>query len=224
MVICFHGVDGSGKTSQAERLVSRLNEAGSPAVYAWTGGRTRLTQIGRRLIKVPVADREEKPAAAQSAIRHRSSSRGVRQMILRQPPVWMLGLQVALLEHTMTIRRRVVPHLSQGRIVVCDRYLYDAVVAAAGVVGAGSASVRRLLRLASFYPVPRPARAFLLEIPAEVALQRKNDIRDADALRKRIPLYRVAAEALEMQIVDATLPAEEVGEAIFARVQPLLGK
>ena len=62
MLICFTGIDGSGKSMQARRLVERFNAAGHAAVYVWGGSYSSLTQplthLGQRLLGAPITWRD----------------------------------------------------------------------------------------------------------------------------------------------------------------------
>lgn len=225
MLICFNGIDGSGKSMQALRLVDELQAAGHPAVYVWCGSRSPLTrlfiQAVRRVLKAPKrADAAPAPAAegrAQSEAYLSSTER-----ILKRGWVRAIWLHLSLVEHMVKVWFTVLPHLLRGRVVVSDRYLYDTVVSMAAMANVAPEGLPRLLRLPFVYRVPKPDLWFFLDVPAEVAFSRKDNIPNVLLVERRIPLYRVAARELGMQVVDATRTPDEIATDILRRVQTAL--
>lgn len=228
MIICFTGIDGSGKTLQAQRLVARLNEAGYPAQYAWTGGRSYVSRpliwAAKKLLKAPrAATTPGVSSSPQRAPREYGSYLSSTKRLLKHGWLRALWRQVSLVEHTGEILATVLPHLVRGRIVVCDRYIYDSLLGIAVLAGADAASVPAMLRLPRIYAVPHPDAWFLIDLPAAVAFARRSDVVDVAFLERRVPLYRAMAQTLGMQIVDGTATPDAIADEIWQRVQPLLG-
>lgn len=94
--ICIEGIDASGKTTQARRLVRNLRRKGIDAIYTTepTSGK-----VGR-LIRRYVLDRK------------------------RRVPIVVEALLFAAdrVEHVET---EIKPALENGKVVVCDRYVYS---------------------------------------------------------------------------------------------------
>lgn len=227
MIICFTGIDGSGKTLQARRLVERLNAAGYPAQYAWTGGRAYLTRpliwLAKRLLKAPKLGRASSApqSVGTSNARYRSYL-GATSKLLKYRWLRAIWRQVSLVEHTGEIFATVLPHLLRGRIVVCDRYIYDSLLGIAVLAGADARSIPRMMRLPRIYAVPQPDAWFLIDLPAEVAFSRRTDVVDVEFLERRVPLYRAMADTLGMQRIDGTATPDAIAEAVWQQVEPLL--
>lgn len=225
MIICFTGIDGSGKTVQARALVARLNAAGHPAVYAWTGGRSYVTRpliwLAKRLLRAPKPASPAPEAATDKGAQYRSYLSSTRRLFKHK---FVAGLwrQISLIEHTGEILVAVLPHVLRGRIVVCDRYIHDSTIGTAVLAGVPATELPQLLRLPALYPVPRPAQWFLIDVPAEVAFCRRDDVVDVAFLEKRIPLYHAAAQALGMDVIDGRPTPEQIADVVWERVQPLL--
>lgn len=222
MIVCFNGIDGSGKSLQAQRLVEHLNEAGYPAVYVWNGTRAPVTRWFTRLIKRMLGVTK---VTAPSPVAPTSSSKEYRsyltqtQQIFKRPLVRNIWLHKSLLEHTVEIWARVLPHLLRGRIVVCDRYIFDTVISISVLSNLNPEEVARLLRVSLWYPVPRPTNWFFLDVAAEVGFQRKDDVPDLLFLERRVPLYRTAAAILGMECLDGTALPDEIAVDVLQRVQ-----
>ncbi|MFO7166535.1 MAG: hypothetical protein DIU80_000755 [Chloroflexota bacterium] len=234
MIICFTGIDGSGKTLQAQRLVARLNEAGYPARYVWTGGRAYLTPpliwLAKRLLRAPgrAAARASAPSqpsgemqAEDTAGRYRSYLAST-QRLLRHGWLRSIWRHISLVEHLGEILVAALPHLARGRIVVCDRYIYDSLIGIAVLAGTQPQDLPRAMRLPALYPVPRPALWFLVDVPPEVAFARRTDVVDIEFLERRAPLYRAAAAALGALVIDGTRTPEAIEREIWRCVEPLL--
>lgn len=229
MIICFTGVDGSGKTLQAQQLVARLNAAGYPAAYVWTGGRAYLTRpliwVAKRLLRAPRLARQagqDQHAAHTSTRAAYTSYLSSTRRLFRNPVLRRLWRHVSLLEHLAEILVAVLPHLLRRRIVVCDRYIYDSIIGTAVLADVDADTLPALLRIPRLYPVPRPTQWFLIDIPAAVAFARRDDVVDVAFLERRIPLYRAAASALGMQVVDGTGTPEAIAETVWERIQSLV--
>jgi dTMP kinase len=119
------------------------------------------------------------------------------------------------------IAERIRPALEAGRMVLADRY-HDSTLVYQGEVGGVPASWP-----ASF---PRPDVTVLLRVPAELGLRRQVRAGKAADRLESLPLafHRRVAAAYErlaerepdrFLVVDGTLPAEAVRDAIVARIQ-----
>jgi thymidylate kinase len=227
MVICFQGIDGSGKTFQAHNLVEQLNEAGIPAVYVWCGSRSALTRpfvmLGKRLLGAPSkrkAPRDTEVGAGESAKEFAFLANTGR--IFGRRWIRALWLHLSLTEHMLKIWSTVLPHVRQGRIVVCDRYIYDSVISTAYAARLDAAQLPTMLRSPQMALVPRLDRCFYLDVPAEVAFSRKADIADLRLVESRVPLYRTAASVLDMEVIDGTGSPQKVAEAVRASLASLV--
>lgn len=223
MLICFNGIDGSGKSSQAHALVTRLTAAGHSAVYIWSGSRTPLTRPFTRLAKKFLRrkpDRTTAPADQSAAPPASGSYLPATRRLMRFPLARRAWLHFSVGEHALKIWFTVFPHLLRGRIVVCDRYLYDTAITAAMLSGTGPAELATFLRSAARWKVPAPDQWYFLDLPPEVALARKApDSHELPLLEQRAPLYRTAAAVLGMTVIDASGSESEVADRIFRQFQ-----
>jgi thymidylate kinase len=129
---------------------------------------------------------------------------------------------VSLLEHMGEIWAKIVPHLLSGRIVVCDRYIYDRLVNIAVLCNTTPDELRRQLRFARLYWVPQPRKWFFIDVPADVAFSRKDDVPDLLFLERRVPLYETIADAFKLERLDGTADPSEIAAQIWQSVQTVL--
>jgi len=94
--ICIEGIDASGKTTQARRLVKNLRRKGLDAVYTTEPSSGRVGRLIRRY----VLDRKKRVPIAVEALLFAADR----------------------VEHVET---EIKPALEKGKVVVCDRYVYS---------------------------------------------------------------------------------------------------
>lgn len=94
--ICIEGLDASGKTTQARRLVRNLRQKGIDAVYTTEPSSGKVGRLIRRY----VLDRKRRVLIAVEALLFAADR----------------------VEHVET---EIKPALEKGKVVVCDRYVYS---------------------------------------------------------------------------------------------------
>jgi dTMP kinase len=148
--VTFEGIEGSGKSTQIERLAFRLQASGEPTVVTREPGGSALGRHLRALL--------------------------LGEEIGRIDPVAELCLYVA--DRAQHLREFVEPYLASGTHVLCDRY-FDATLAYQGSArGLDADYIRRLHEKPPLDR--RPHRTILLDLDPEIGLdraRRRNDER-----------------------------------------------
>ena len=143
--ITFEGVEGSGKTTQVERLAERLRRAGRTVVTTREPGGTPISDR----IRAVVLD---------------------RQNVEIHPHTEALLMCAA---RAQLVREVIRPALDAGRVVICDRYS-DSTFAYQGYArGQDLATLRTINAFATGGLLPD--LTILLDLPVEVGLQRRFD-------------------------------------------------
>jgi thymidylate kinase len=209
-VVALSGLDGAGKSTQAERLCATLRVLGFEADVVWSSladhprWLNRIAGVARRV----VAWRSGPTAGAQGDAELKARGQEARRASPLLTAGWA-GLVTARL--LGRVARELAPSTARGRIVVCDRYLLDARVHLRYQYG-DSGPVRACARLLGLgFPTPRAA--FLLDLDPATASARKPEY-DAAANERRRALYLEEAEALGVAILDAARPADELAAEI----------
>ena len=201
--ITVEGPDGSGKTLQAARLAAALEARGHDVLLTREPGGTRLGDEIRALLMANAGEPIDPVADA-------------------------LLFNAARAQHVATVIR---PALARGVVVVCARYT-DSTLAYQGYGGGVDfGTLRRIIEISTGGLVPD--RTILLDLPAEIGLQRKTpDSHTRFETAFDLPFHlRVRAGFLEMAaaepdrwvIVDADRGADAVFGVVLAAALAVLG-
>lgn len=215
VLICFVGIDGSGKTTNAKRLAAWLAKKDVKVKYIWSRFDPFLLRLPALLINKlifsnntrMVYDRYSKP----------------KGKLLNNIAVYLLYQYVLLFDSILSTIVRVWPYMHPSELVViCDRFVYDAVVCLADDLKYYPKKVWRILNLA-IKAVPKPDLVFLIDVPETIAFQRKNDIASPEFISRRRQFYLLVGELCRMNKLDGSKSLEELDEIIRPMAEELLG-
>lgn len=226
-LISFSGLDGAGKTSQAQALAESLERLGFEVDIAWTrlewttlwenrwlgviaaparGVLSLLSWLksgGRRNVSSEAGEAgSDGPALEPARVRERSE-------LISQ--VWVSVVAAA---HGWAQRRATRAHFRRGVVVISDRYTLDAAVQLRYRYGP-----HRRFRFQTWLLnrlSPAPLLAYLVDVEAETARRRKPEQYDLAALSRQALLYRDLARQLGVRIVDGESAREELCAEIGA--------
>lgn len=206
MFITFEGIEGCGKTTQIKRLEQRLNRHDISVVRTHEPGGTR---IGKHIRQILLDSRHEAIS-----------------------PLAELILYAA--DRAQHIEEVIKPALSKKQWVLCDRFV-DATVAYQGFARGLEMKLIHVLNEKATQGI-RPDMTFLLDCPVEIGLERARrrnkdlDQEDQDRFeREKLDFHRAVQRGyLELahqdnkrfRIIDATLPEDDVEQAIFDFISP----
>lgn len=200
-VVAFSGLDGAGKSSQATALAETLQRLGYDAIVVrtritwedslWTiaGPIKRLLAPPLRLLtslraaptpgKPPPAREQPLPDGRDSDEQDRWGETGpathhpvtsVREASSFLTNIWTLIITLANASSQWKLMRR---QLLRGGIVICDRYTLDSIVELRYSYGTERSFHGARAALSRLYPTP--VRAYFLDVPPRVALERKGE-------------------------------------------------
>jgi dTMP kinase len=203
-LICFTGMDGTGKTTLSKNLVKSLKEREIECKYVYA----RLTPIiskpfmwiGRLIFlrgKNMFENYSDYANTKRTAMEHNS----ILSMIYQQ---------ILLFDYFFQVFFKVKIPLIFSKNIVCDRYIYDTVITDLSVDMNYSRDkvIDMLDNLLRFFP--EPDTTFLIDVPEEIAYQRKNDTPSIEYLRERRGIYLNVGNKYKMVILDGTKKLEEL--------------
>ncbi len=192
----FEGVDGSGKTTQLERLAKRLEAAGRRVTRAQEPGGTRVGREIRRILL------------------------DARSTDLRSLPELLLYFA----SRAQNVEEVILPALAAGHIVLSDRFTDSSTAYQGCGRGLGVDTVAELDRIAC--RGLRPELTFLLDVDPEVSLARADQTRfEGEGLdfhrRVRAAYLEIhRREPGRVLLIDGSRGVQEIADEIWARVQP----
>ena len=97
-----------------------------------------------------------------------------------------------------------------GKNIVCDRYVYDTAITDLSVdMNLSSSEIQDLIER-FFYIAPKPDLAFLIDLPEEIAFQRKDDTPSIEYLKERRDIYLDIGKEYEMEVLDGSRSLDEL--------------
>jgi dTMP kinase len=236
MFITFEGIEGSGKTTQAARLVERLRAEGFATQRTHEPGGTPLADAVRALLLHPEQVLRALEDTAILPARELLDVAASPEEMLPETELFLFS--AARAQHVARIRAWLVA----GEQVVCDRFA-DATLAYQGYGRGLDLDTIRVLERVATHGL-RPDVTFLLNLPAEESQRRKYpalvrstgqlSLFDPDAggewnrldkeqlrFHKRVHkgyLALAEAEPARWTVLDATAPPDELAERIWAEV------
>lgn len=195
MFVSFEGLDGSGKTTQAELLGARLEAEGEEVVTTREPGGTELGERIRELVLHGghVAPWAEALLYAASRAQH--------------------------------VDEVIRPALERGASVICDRYLDSSVAYQGGARGLGLERVLELNLAAVGGLLPDRTFLLLLdpaEVPARLRREHDRLEREGDDFHAGVDAaYRELAARFPERIVvlDGTRPREMLAEEVYGALR-----
>lgn len=205
-LICFTGIDGSGKTTQAKLLVSELETQGVKVKYLWNRGdagfRKVFIWLGRKFLR---AGKYEPALVSKDEF---NNYKNKKDKLFSNPLLrFIWGLSVRI-EHIIQIQFRVIPALLSGYTLVSDRYIWDSAIDLAISFNEGSEWLFKSTNNLIGIFIPKPDINIFVEIPSKIAFSRKNDIPSIEYLEERESLYSALAKEKGFFIVDGTQDIE----------------
>jgi len=200
MFITFEGIDGSGKTTQANLLVERLKEEGRDCVFLREPGGTEISEKIRTLL----LDRDHLSMTQLAELFLFSAAR------------------------TQLVSEVVQPCLELHKIVVCDRF-YDSTTAYQGYGrGIDIEAVKKVNAIATLGTVPD--LTFILDIElSEIERRRPPNKRAVDRMEsgghslfervRRGYLEIARAESNRCIVINGMRPRQEIHEEIWEIVR-----
>lgn len=203
LFITFEGTDGTGKTTQIQRLSADLRRDGYDVCLTREPGGTSISEQIRDMLLNP--DHSEMAATTELLLYAASRAQHVSEVIK--------------------------PALKAGKIVISSRFADATVVYQGYGRGLDLERINRLNRIATDGVMPDVT--FVLDLPVEIGLQRVQKRRGGlDRLEKeKIEFHRRLREGYQiiakqepqrLKIIDAQVSPEQVYAQIRQAIQPLL--
>ena len=194
------GPDGSGKTTLARTVATRLRKDSLDIDYVWCRFESRYLASFLRLIS---RIRNYEGDLDQASSRRERDKKRLMQYSLSR---WIFTLFV-LLSYMIEIHSKIVRPLRSGRCVISDRYVHDTAVDLWIDFGSDRADIARLIAILQSI-APKPTLLFLMDVPEVISMKRKNDIPSLAFIAERRKGYLVLSESVNGLMLDGAIPPE----------------
>lgn len=197
-LIVLEGIDGCGKSTQADRLCVRLADCGQPPLRLREPGGTALGEAMRNLLLDP---------ATQAC-----------------PVAELFGYLQARAQLVQEVLR---PALAAGRLVLLDRFWHSTLAYQAYGLGLDPGRVRAAINL-SIDGLHTDLAVLLRLDPAQAASRRQRrqadriEARGLDYQRRVAAGYEHLVASGDLVAIDATADPTTIAESLWRLVEPLL--
>jgi thymidylate kinase len=221
-VVALSGLDGAGKSFQANMLRETLGKVGLNAVVIWPPAHNVLfrTPRGLKTLLFGLLERMGRTTGIQSAtLASDERGRHIAPVPQQNALLTQVFATVVVLAHAASFRVGARGHLRRN-VLIYDRYALDSAVYVRHRWGHGRrlpfqcALVRRLSRT--------PTCSYFLEVAPQTAFNRKGDFPLED-LERRAALYQEEYNRFSVSRIDGERSAEELCAEIAADVWRRVG-
>jgi dTMP kinase len=210
-LVCFCGIDGSGKTTLCRETVKELEAHKIPATYAYGRFLPIITNPFFKAISIlRVAKKHER--------RDSGINEGKRRL-LQNPVAYRLFLLGILLDQAIRVLFKIyLPSMFKGGVVICDRYIFDTVILDIGL-NCGLSNEDMVLLLRRLLPLfPTADLVFLVDVPPKIAFQRKAELYSLETLSRLENTYLYVGKRTGMTLVDGTRNVLELKSQVLNRL------
>jgi dTMP kinase len=201
-LICFIGIDGSGKTTLAKSLTNELNDYGFKCTYVY--GRyvpmlsKPIVRLGKRIL-----------LGNKDIVKYQAYSTAKSDAVAKHGLLSFIYLNIILFDYMLQVFFKIILPEMSGVTVISDRYVYDTVINDIPRSNNNLETIENLIEKC-FQIAPKPDLVFLIDLDENVAFKRKNDTPSIDYLATRRNIYLQLGKRYEMIVLDGTRTFDEL--------------
>ncbi len=211
--VCFIGSDGSGKSTIVAKTLEMIRERKKiKAIKVYGGNSPVITKFamiwGRRLfLKGSNMYSDYDKYLNSKKTFYKKASKFAHTYI-----------SLLIIEYYFKLLFKVIIPYKIGYSVIADRYVYDIIINNLAIDKDLSVSQVNSLLDKFWLFIPRPDIIFLLQVPEEIALKRKNDIPSLSYLKIRNKFYEELTKSEKIIVLDGTLSILEIEKKVLDEI------
>jgi len=213
--ICFIGIDGSGKSTLAKKIFEKIRLRHKKVRKTYGRHLPLLTKflmmVGRRLFLKNMDMFHDSDKYLNEK----------KKLFAKTSKLASFYISLIIFEYYLEMIFKIMIPLKLGYSIVADRYVYDTIINDIGVdLDFSIKNVNELLK--KFWRfIPKPDVTFLVQVPEEVSMKRKNDIPSLNYLKMRSRLYNELSISEKIVVLDGTLDLLELENMAYEEVRKI---
>lgn len=201
-LICFNGIDGSGKTTISKSFKTALENLNISCKYYWCGWRGFESWAFKPMISLIKKISKKGNSSFES---NKIST------LNRKIPAFSY---FAILDYILRVLPNILLSLYRYEIVIADRYIYDVIV---GFSVFNKQNEKFVFKTLTFL-FPKPDISFLIEVPDDIAFSRKDDVPSIEYLAKQKVVYSKYLKESTTKVIDGTKTKDEILNIVMNEV------
>jgi thymidylate kinase len=211
--VCFTGSDGSGKSTIASSIYDSMLRENRKTIKIYGRYRPLLT---KHLAAVAKKFFLHSNNEMLSDYDYFLDSR--RSLLNSSPLISRIYHYAVIAEYILQITIKLTVPYGLGYSIVCDRYIYDTIINDLTLyTGLSVGETKNLLRKV-WNCIPKPDFVYLIYVPEQVAMKRKNDIPSLNYLRIRNKLYGEIADCQKFIFLDGTKDPSVLKKTVLDKI------
>ena len=189
------GIDGAGKTTLAKSLARELQGKGLSVNYKYCQYFAKLLYPVKLIAKLSIMRKtdEFKDYGGYNKTKKQTSS--------RHPTLANIYAGIWLVDYIIQVFFKIVIDLFLGKKLIIDRYIFDIAVNLSLTTNNNICYAKKIIDF--FYKMaPSPDLVIFVDIPEEVAFDRKDDIQDVEYLRERRERYLALIDKYQIKVIN----------------------
>lgn len=211
-LIALCGIDGTGKSTQAELLQDRFEASGRSTEVLWCRWDPVLARPAVRLLDCISRRQTGVTTVSKANGGSGDSRRALKLRLLSSPLIRRLWTGLMVLDYGLQVAPKLLRARREAEVVIVDRYRHDVLIDLSA--GGELVPTPRVLR----WLLPDPDLIVVLDVDEQVALARKPDSPDLTYLEQRRRLYHQLARGSTAILIDARETTDVVSESVFSAV------
>ena len=211
-IVCFSGIDGSGKTAHARRILFDIQKSGRKCKYVWSGSPYFFSYLFMALCRFLGLTKVHCLPETTNCSEHE---------YYKNKPIALVWPWIRFLDLIPFFVLRIYIPLLRGFIIVCDRFVEDALVDIMTDVN-DDRTHRKLVGRLTLRLAPKSTLVILLDVEEATAFKRKNDIPSLRFLARRRSNYLILSRDLSIPVIEAERPFALVQERLLEEINKLL--
>ncbi|MGD9131071.1 MAG: hypothetical protein PVH73_05805 [Candidatus Bathyarchaeota archaeon] len=209
LLVCIIGVDGTGKTSHTKLLVDRLTNEGLAVKYLWAGFFHFFSLPLLAYARIMGFTEVEK-VTEERFVRHYQfyESRFLSKF-------YPISLFIDTLISTFL---RVNLQLLLGKVVICDRFIYDTFVHLMMTLRNPALMHGKIARL-YFRLMPKNNIVIVLRTKQLIAMHRREDLIEEKYWNYKAKLYEMIAQELNLLMIDTDGSINSVHRKLYTTLK-----